>query len=231
MNDLNHIGLIPDGSRRFARSRNLSNEYGHLIGFINLKKMIYTIFDLDITYFTIYGLSTKNLQRSQSELDKLFKIINTGLETLMDEIKIMNDKGINIRFFGHVNQLPFETRKNVNILESTTEKNNTYFLSILLNYDGQEEIVESVKKILKFVEYKNIDKETIKSFMWSHDQPPLDLVIRTGMGDGCRMSGFMTWDCSYAEFIFHEINFPEYSLQNLISDVNEYKNRQRRFGK
>ena len=113
-----------------------------------------------------------------------------------------------------------------------TKDNEKNFINLCIMYDGQEEIVDAVKKIVHDgVDSEEIDQNLIKQYLYTHDFPELDYVIRTGMEDGARISGFLLWDSSYAEFKFRKDLWPDYTREMIIEDLLEFSTRNRRKGK
>jgi tritrans,polycis-undecaprenyl-diphosphate synthase [geranylgeranyl-diphosphate specific] len=227
-----HIGLIPDGNRRWARKNNLDIRIGHLTGYETIKKILFAFFDAGIHYLSIYALSLENARkRSQKELEQIYKILIKAVEAVKEEPKVVEEK-VRFNVLGRVEKLPPKVRAKVDELIEFTKDHNQNFINLLIMYDGQAEIVDAVKSILNNNANPSlIDPKYIKEHLYTANYPEVDYIIRTGMEDGARLSGFLLWDSSYAEFKFRNEYWPEYSEEMLVSDLKEYVERNRRKGK
>jgi len=228
----NHIGLILDGNRRWARKRDFNSNMGHLEGFRTLKQRLYDFFDAGIRYLSVYALSLENMKkRSEKELKYIYKLILNAVEIVMKDSIVRNER-IKFNVIGKVNLLPSEVRMKINELLEYTKDFDRAFLNVCILYDGQEEIVDAVKKIVEEgVQPQEIDRDLIKKYLYTNGFPEVDFIIRTGMDDGARISGFLLWDASYAELKFRNEYWPDYSKEMLINDLNDYAQRNRRKGK
>jgi tritrans,polycis-undecaprenyl-diphosphate synthase [geranylgeranyl-diphosphate specific] len=226
-----HVGLVPDGNRRWARKSNLNIKLGHFAGYEKVKKILYNFFDAGIKYLTIYALSLENVKkRSKEELEDIYKIIKIAVDTVKNE-KIVRDEKVRFNVIGRLWLLPPDVRKKIDELIEFTKEHNQRFINLCIMYDGQEEIVDAVKEIIKDgIKSEDIDRERIKNYLYTYDFPEVDFIIRTGMEDGARISGFLLWDASYAEFKFRNDFWPDYSEDMLLEDLKEYINRKRRKG-
>ena len=227
-----HIGLILDGNRRWARNSNLDPNLGHLEGYRNLRDRLFDFFEGGIRYVTVYALSLENARkRSSDELKYIYKIIFAAVDSVKKE-SIIRDEKIKINFIGKLNLLPEDVRKKLKELTDFTLNFDQAFLNVCIMYDGQEEIVDAIKRLIKEgIEPDKINRELVKKYLHTKDFPELDYIIRTGMEDGARISGFLLWDASYAEFKFRDDYWPDYTKEMLIDDLMEYVNRNRRKGK
>jgi len=139
---------------------------------------------------------------------------------------------VNFNVIGRIYLLPEEVRNKIKELISFTKDNDKNFINLCIMYDGQEEIVDAVKEIIKNgVKEEEINKKTIKKHLYTRNFPEVDYIIRTGMEDGARISGFLLWDASYAEFKFRADLWPDYSQEMVIEDLIDFSNRNRRKGK
>ncbi|MFX0043717.1 MAG: polyprenyl diphosphate synthase [Candidatus Hodarchaeota archaeon] len=227
-----HIGLILDGNRRWARENNMASHLGHLVGYRTLRERLFDFFDAGIRYLTIYALSLENARkRSPEELNYIYKIMLKAVDTVIKE-SIIREENIKINVIGRLSVLPKDVQEKIEELNKFTKDHNHAFLNVCIMYDGQEEIVDAVKKIIKDnVNEEHIDRELIKNYLYTNNFPELDYIIRTGMEDGARISGFLLWDASYAEFKFRSDYWPDYSREMLIEDLKDYIKRVRRKGK
>jgi len=227
-----HIGLILDGNRRWARKNNLDVNLGHLVGYRTLRERLFDFFELGIRYLTIYALSLENVRkRSKEEVEYIYKIMEKAVETVLKEPIITQEK-VRIKILGRLELLPEKVREKINKLVEFTKDNDKAFLNILIMYDGRAEIVDAIKEIInKGYSADEINEDLIKSHLYTKDFPEVDYIIRTGMEDGARISGFLLWDASYAEFKFRNEYWPEYSKEMMIEDLKDYITRNRRKGK
>ncbi len=226
-----HIGLILDGNRRWAKKNLLSPNVGHLIGYKNLKERLFDFFDAGIHYLSIYALSIENVRkRNEKEIEYIFGIILDAVDTVIKESTVKEDK-VNFNVIGRIHLLPLSVREKIRELIDFTKDHNQYFINLCIMYDGQEEIVDAVKDIIKKgIKVDDINKNLIKGYLYTRNFPEVDYIIRTGMEDGARISGFLLWDASYAEFKFRTDLWPDYDQKMVIEDIKDYAKRNRRKG-
>jgi undecaprenyl diphosphate synthase len=227
-----HIGLIVDGNRRWAKKRNLNTNLGHLIGYENLKKRLFDFFDAGIHYLSLYILSLENVRkRKPDELDYIYKIMVKAVDTVINE-SIVKDEKVKFNVIGRISMLPDRPRKKIEELIEFTKDHDQNFINLCIMYDGHEEIVDAVKQIISNgVKPNDVNTDLIKEHLYTKNFPPLDYIIRTGMDDGARISGFLLWDSSYAEFKFRNELWPDYNKEMVIEDLEDYLRRNRRMGK
>jgi undecaprenyl diphosphate synthase len=227
-----HVGLILDGNRRWAKKNLLNLNIGHLIGYENLKKRLFDFFEAGIHYLSIYALSLENVRkRKEQEIVYIFKIILDAVDSVVKEAAVKENK-VKFNVIGRINLLPLEVREKIQELIDFTKDHKENFINLCIMYDGREEIVDAVKKIIKEnVNSDEVDCSLIKKHLYTRDFPEVDYVIRTGMEDGARISGFLLWDCSYAEFKFRKDLWPDYNREMIIEDLKEFSERNRRNGK
>ena len=150
---------------------------------------------------------------------------------MIKEATVKEEK-VNFNVIGRVHLLPADVRAKINELIEFTKENDQNFINLCIMYDGQEEIVDAVKEIIKNgVKAEDINRDIIKNHLYTRDFPEVDYIIRTGMEDGARISGFLLWDASYAEFKFRTDLWPDYSKEMVLEDLQDYANRNRRKGK
>ncbi len=227
-----HLGIILDGNRRWIKRKGIRDTLkGHKAGYKTLKKIIYSSYDVGIKYLSIYALSTDNVAKpSKKEINYLFELLLRGIEDVFEE-PLTFEKKVKIQVSGRIEDLPEEFQRKVKDIQESTKNHDKYFFNICILYDGQEEIVDAVKKIIrKGIQPDKISKEIIKQNLYTHNIPEADYIIRTGMEDGARISGFLLWDSSYAEFRFRKELWPDYNEEMLLEDLKEYIKRNRRKG-
>lgn len=227
-----HIGLIPDGNRRWARINNVHRNVGHYKGYEVVKKILLSCFEAGIKYLTLYALSLENaLKRPKDELKYIYKIIKLAVETVKNE-PIVTEEKVKFNVLGRLELLPQDVRDKIDELIEYTKDFDGAFVNVLIMYDGQAEICDAIKNIIKEnISPNNIDRKVIKDYLYTNKFPEVDLIIRTGMEDGARISGFLLWDASYAEFKFRNEFWPEYNEELLLEDLKDYISRNRRKGK
>ena len=177
-------------------------------------------------------MSLENLRkRSEEEIKFIFGIILEAVDAVVKEATVKEEK-VNFNVIGRIYLLPEEVRDKIKELIDFTKDNNKNFINLCIMYDGQEEIVDAVKEIIKKgIKEEEINREVIKKHLYTRDFPEVDYIIRTGMEDGARISGFLLWDASYAEFKFRADLWPDYSKEMIIEDLKDFSKRVRRKGK
>jgi len=227
-----HVGIIIDGNRRWAKKRNLDVNFGHLVGYENLKKRLFDFFDAGIHYLSLYLLSLENVKnRKPKEIDYIYKIMIKAVDTVIEESIVKKDR-VRFNIIGRITMLPPETKKKMEELIEFTQNHDKNFINLCIMYDGHEEIVDAMKEIIsKNIPLEDITTDLIKKHLYTKNFPPVDYLIRTGMEDGMRISGFLLWDSSYAEFKFRKELWPDYNKEMIIEDLEDFIKRDRRMGK
>ena len=230
MNNLpNHVGIIMDGNGRWATNRGLKRSMGHKEGAKTLEKLLDHIYHLGIKYVSIYAFSTENFKREKDEVDYLMDLF-VKIFSLKKKIFIKNE--LRVIFSGRRDNLRDDVRNSIIKLEELTKDFKNGTLNVCLNYGGRMEIVDMTKKISSLVKDNKIDildinEELVNKYMYQ-ELPPLDFVIRTS-GEQ-RISNFMLWQGSYAEYYFPETLFPDFNSDEFDKAIEEYNKRNRRFG-
>ena len=231
----NHVAIILDGNRRWAK-RNLSvSEDGHFHGADAVENLLDWCEEFDIKIITLYVLSAENLDRKNDELEYLYELIKTRLEKLYNDPRIHRNK-MRVKAIGTVNLLPDSIQNVLQRLDNTTKEYDHHFLNIAIAYGGQNELVDAVKKIGDQIqkgslESKNITKEVIESNLYTSHLPQSspDMILRTS-GEK-RMSGFLLWQSAYSELVFLDIFWPEFRKIDLMRAIRTFQKRKRRAGK
>ena len=229
MNIPKHVAIIMDGNGRWATKRNLSRSIGHLEGSKTLKKIVEYAFSNGIEILSVFAFSTENFKRSKEEVNYLMNLFVKMFKDYFDEL---NEKGIKIVFSKKESGLPDKLE---NIIKDVTEKtkdNKNGIFNVCINYGGQDEIVDVVKKISKKVLDGNINIDGINKNIIEENLyqklPPIDLLIRTS-GE-YRISNYMLWQMAYSEMYFTNTYFPDFDEFELKKAIGEYSKRDRRFG-
>jgi len=225
----NHLGIIMDGNGRWAQERGLARSLGHKEGAKNLKRLLSYIYEKKIPYVSLYAFSTENFKRDTSEVEYLMKLFLTLFKTEADALKKLNVK---IVFSGRRENIPDDVWKAMKSLEKDTSEHAAGVLNICLNYGGQYEIVDMVRKVSTLVMeeklgVEDITKEVVEENLY-HSLPPLDFIIRTS-GE-LRSSNFMIYQAAYAEYYFPKTYFPDFNEREFDLSILEYNKRKRRFG-
>lgn len=229
MNIPKHVAIIMDGNGRWATKKNLSRSIGHLEGSKTLKKIVEYAFSNGIEILSVFAFSTENFKRSKEEVNYLMNLFVKMFKDYFDEL---NEKGIKIIFSKKESGLPDKLE---NIIKDVTEKtkdNKNGIFNVCINYGGQDEIVDVVKKISKKVLDGNINIDDINKNIIEENLyqklPPIDLLIRTS-GE-YRISNYMLWQMAYSEMYFTNTYFPDFDEFELKKAIEEYSKRDRRFG-
>ena len=221
----NHVAIIVDGNGRWAKERGLPRLKGHDAGFKNLKKISKHILAKGVKYLSLYVFSTENFKRDKAEVDHLMDLFVKMFDKNIDFF-MKND--IKVVFSGRNEPLPERVIKARDKMALLTQNNKSGTLNICLNYGGRAEIVDATKKIISAgLKPEDIDEETFKKYLYQ-DLPDVDLMIRTS-GE-LRLSNFLLYQNSYAEFYFPETKFPDFTTKDFDEAIEIYNGRDRRFG-
>lgn len=221
----NHVAIIVDGNGRWAKERNLSRMKGHDAGFKNLKQLGKYILSKGIKILSVYVFSTENFKRDKEEVEHLMDLF--VLMFKKDKNFFMKNN-IKVVFSGANEPLPKKVIEARDKLTEMTKDNTGGIFNVCLNYGGRKEIVEATKKIINDgINVNDINEELFSHYMYQ-DLPDVDLMIRTS-GE-LRLSNFLLWQNSYAEFYFPKTKFPDFKEKDFDEAVLEYTKRDRRFG-
>ncbi len=225
--NLQHIAIIMDGNRRWAKERFLPSMMGHKKGVEALKKTVRACDDFGIKYLTLYAFSTENWNRSKEEVDFLMELLAT---TIINELAELNENNVRMNYIGNLEALNPNLQ---DILANSVEKtrNNTGVnLNIAINYGARDEIVSAVKNIVKDnIPENKITSELISKYLYTGHMPDPDLLIRTS-GEK-RISNYLLWQIAYSEVYITDTYWPDFDKNALANAIYEFANRQRRWGK
>jgi undecaprenyl diphosphate synthase len=226
-----HLAIIMDGNGRWAKKQGLLRIIGHENGAKSVNDLVENCAKVGIDYLTLYAFSTENWNRPQLEVDKLMSLL---VSSLKKEEKRLHKNNIRLNAIGNLNLLPKKVLDDLNKVIDKTKENSHMTLTVALSYGAKEEIVRAVKNIVNKV--KNniiaedaIDELIINEHLYTHNLPDVDLLIRTS-GEH-RISNFLLWQSAYAEFYFTDVLWPDFREQHLVEALQNYQNRERRFGK
>lgn len=225
-----HIAIIMDGNRRWAKERKLDTKFGHKEGAKTLEKIVRFANKIGLEYLTVYAFSTENWKRSKEEVGMLMILLQNYLD---DFAKRADTENIQIKMLGDINGLSEGLQKSINNAIKRTSNNTGLTFNVAFNYGGRAEIINAVKQIANQVknnkiQIEDISEKTISDYLYTKGQPDPDLIIRTS-GE-CRISGFLTWQSVYSEFYFTKKLWPDFTEEDLLEAIKEYKNRDRKFG-
>ncbi len=232
---IKHVVLIPDGNRRWAKRKKIPIGEGHRIGLETTEKIFEKALELKIPYLTFWASSRDNLlKRSREEVKFLIALITEEFKRLEGDARVHQNK-VRVRILGRFREIfPERTLGIIEKLMKTTEKYKIFSLTFLLAYNGTDEMLEAIKRITEEVKKSalRISEELIRSFLWTKDLPPVDLVIRTGCGgDPHNSAGFMMWHTAYSQYYFTKTLYPDFSPEEFEKAIRDYLKRERRFGK
>lgn len=225
-----HVAIIMDGNGRWAKKRGLPRIAGHKEGMNTVKEIVKAASQLGVEILTLYAFSTENWKRPKLEVDYLMKLPMEFLDTFLPEVKKQN---IRIRIMGNENQLPPETRYAVHKAIEETKDNTGLILNFALNYGSRNELLQATKHIAQDItagklSLDDINEATMSKYLMTSDLCDPELLIRTS-GE-IRLSNFMLWQLAYAEFIFIDVLWPDFSKKHFYEAIAEFQRRGRRFG-
>ncbi len=216
-----------DGNRRWAREHGVPVAEGHRQGYLTLKHIAKAALKRGIKYMSAYAFSTENWSRDKTEVRDLMKLFIWGLK---HEVKELNKEGVRIRVIGSKMKFGAATMRAIAHAEEMTKNNTRGTLLLCLDYGGQQEIVDAIKRIAgEGYAPEDITPELITKHLYAPDVPAPDLIVRTSGEE--RLSGFLMWESVYSELAFIKQLWPDFDEQTLDAVLAEYSNRHRRFGK
>jgi len=223
----NHVAIIPDGNRRWAKEKGYEGSFGHYKAgaYDNIEELFREAKDLGVGYMSIWGFSTENWKRNKKEIEAVFNVVLNGVEKFRKDAQ---KNKIRFRHIGRKDRLPKNLVLELKKLEEETKDYEDFNVQLCLDYGGRDEIVRAVNKILKSGK-KEISEEDFVKNLDSDGIPDPDFIIRTS-GEN-RMSGFMPYQGAYAELYFADVHFPDFGAKELRKAIKEFGDRQRRFGK
>ncbi len=225
--NLQHIAIIMDGNRRWAKERNLPSAMGHKKGVDALKAALKACHKFGVKYLTVYAFSTENWNRKPEEVAFLMELL---ANTIKNELKELHENGVVINFIGDLTKLNPKLQKILYDAMDYTKDNTGVRLQIAFNYGSRDEIVNAVKHIIeKGVKSEEVTEDLISEELYTKNIPDPDLLIRTG-GE-MRVSNYLLWQIAYSEFLVMKEFWPEFDEELLSKAIFEFGHRQRRYGK
>jgi len=226
-----HVAVIMDGNGRWAKKQNKERFFGHQHGAESARVITETAAKLGIKYLTLYAFSKENWNRPKEEV---FSLMNLLIKGVSDNLHTIKDLNIKLTTIGDYDTLPEDVKEAVDKTVESTKDNTGLSLIIALNYGSRWEIIDAVKKIAidainNEINIDKIDDNLFSSYLSTHGVPDPDLLIRTS-GE-YRISNFLLWQLSYAEFYFSDLYWPDFREKEFVEALNVYSKRERRFGK
>ena len=225
-----HVAIILDGNGRWAKSKGMPRNYGHVQGAKTVEKICEEAYRMGIQYLTVYAFSTENWDRPEDEVDALMGLLRNYMKTCL---KTAAKNNMCVRVIGEKSRLDDDIRKRIGELEEATKDNTGLHFQIAINYGGRDEIVRAVRKLADRVKDgtlapEEITQERLGNALDTAGIPEPDLLIRT-CGEQ-RISNFLLWQLAYTEFYFTPVAWPDFSKEELEKAVDAYNKRDRRYG-
>lgn len=226
-----HIALIMDGNGRWAKQQGLMRVRGHEKGAKAVRQTVEICAELGVKNLTLYAFSTENWKRPKLEVETLMKLL---VSSLRKELKTLQKNNISLRAVGALDLLPTSAQTELNEVIKATENNNHMNLTLALSYGSREELISVFKKVATQVQngsmqLEDINDDVVQSHLYTHFLPDVDLLIRTS-GEH-RISNFLLWQIAYAELYFTDVLWPDFRKEHLLEALQNYQDRERRFGK
>ena len=222
----NHVGIIMDGNRRWARERNLPTIEGHRKGYEIMKYMPDWFFARGVKTVSVFAFSTENWKRSQSEVNYLMKLIKKALQ---EELENFHRKEYKLLISGRTRELPGDLPEIIFEAVNKTKNNTKGILNICINYGGRAEIVDAIKNIIKNkITKEQIHEGMIRKYLYQSELSDPDIIVRTSGEE--RLSGFQLWQSNYSELFFIKKYWPDFEKADVDIILEEYANRKRRKG-
>lgn len=221
-----HVAITMDGNGRWAQAKKLPRTSGHNEGLKTAKRIVKAASDLGIKYLTLYVFSTENWKRAEQEVGFLMNLIHTHL---CGELDFYRENGIRVRHIGNFQALPEPIQKDIQQAIDDTANFTGMTVYLAINYGGRDEIIRGVKKIIENkITTDQLDEKLFSSYLDMPESPDVDLLIRTG-GEQ-RLSNYLLWHIPYAEQIYTDTLWPDYSNEEFQANVEAFTHRNRRFG-
>ncbi len=224
-----HVGIIMDGNGRWSKKRALPRNFGHKQGAAVFKKTINWAREFGIKCVTFYAFSTENWKRPAEEVNGIMNLLRQYIK----DIRAAAREDIRFIFLGDITALPKDITAELLDIQNSTINNTGFIAGVALNYGGRDEITRAVRILARRVADGEITPESItetsvEELLYTAEMPPLDLIIRPS-GEQ-RLSNFLIWQAAYAEFVFLDVLWPDFTKKHLELAIEEYNNRDRRFG-
>lgn len=225
-----HVAIILDGNGRWAKSKGMPRNYGHVQGAKNLEVICKDAYNMGIKYLTVYLFSTENWKRSRDEVDALMRLFRRYTKT---NIKTARDNNMKVRVIGEPSVFDKELQDNLRELEESSKNNTGLNFQIALNYGSRDEIVRAIRRVVRDCREEKIAPDEITEQLFADyldtaGIPDPDLLIRTS-GE-LRLSNYLMWQLAYTEFYFTDVPWPAFTKDDLWKAIEKYNGRERRYG-
>ena len=221
-----HVAITMDGNGRWAQAKKLPLTSGHDEGLRTAKRIVKAASDIGIKYLTLYVFSTENWKRAEQEVGFLMNLIHTHL---CGELAFYKENGIRVRHIGNFEALPANIQKDIKQAMDDTADFKGMTVNLAINYGGRDEIIRGIKKIINNkITTDQLDEKTFSTYLDMPECPDVDLLIRTG-GEQ-RLSNYLLWHVAYAEQIYTDTLWPDYTNEEFYSHIEAFQHRNRRFG-
>lgn len=225
-----HVAIIMDGNGRWAKQRGKPRIEGHRAGVHSVRAVVEASAELGLQALTLYAFSSENWRRPAMEIKALMKLLS---EYLKRELQNLNENNIRLKTIGRTEALPPEVQQQLAHTIQQTQHNPGMVLNLALNYGGQNEILDAVKKMLYDIQQKKFEIEALtpdvfRTYLSTSDLPELDLMIRTS-GE-MRVSNFLLWQIAYAELYITPVLWPDFRKPHFYEAILDFQHRERRFG-
>ena len=226
----NHVAIILDGNGRWAKSKGMPRNYGHVQGAKAVEVICEEAYRMGVQYLTVYAFSTENWNRPKDEVDALMKLLRNYLKTCL---KTAEKNRMCVRILGDKTGLDEDIRQRIGELEEATKDNDGLHFQIALNYGGRDEIVRAVRELVRRgkageLEEGQVTEELVSSLLDTRGLPEPDLLIRTCNEQ--RISNFLLWQLAYTEFYVTPVAWPDFTKEELEKAIEAYNKRDRRYG-
>jgi len=226
-----HIAIIMDGNGRWAKQKGKLRVFGHENGVKTVRDTVQNCVKLGLEHLTLYTFSTENWNRPKLEVETLMRLL---VSSLKKELQTFLKNNVKLNTIGNIKSLPKKVYKELNEVMDKTKANTGMTLTLALSYGAREEIKNAVQQISvkvknNIISPENIDETIINNHLYTHNLPDVDLLIRTS-GEH-RISNFMLWQIAYSELYFIDVFWPDFKENHLVKAIENYQNRERRFGK
>lgn len=225
-----HVAIILDGNGRWAKSKGMPRNYGHVQGSKNVERICEEAYNMGIKYLTVYAFSTENWKRPTEEVSAIMKLLRNYMKTCL---KTAEKNKMKVRVIGDKSGLDQDIRERIEELEEATKNNEGLNFQIAINYGSRDEMVRAMKAMMADkdagkISMEDIDEATFAGYLDTRGIPDPDLLIRTS-GEQ-RLSNYLLWQLAYSEFYFTDVYWPDFDKAELVKAIEKYNNRDRRYG-
>jgi undecaprenyl diphosphate synthase len=226
----NHVAIVMDGNGRWAKSKGHSRTIGHQAGVETVRNIVQHAAKTGTKFLTLFSFSTENWKRPKEEVQLLFSLLKRFVRK---DLERLHQNNVKVVILGDRENLPKDVRTQLDLVETTTQDNDGLHLNIAFNYGGRDEIVRMVRTLCEksidgSLALDSISEKLISNVLDTRGQPDPDLIIRTS-GE-YRISNFLLWQSAYAEFVFMDVLWPDFTAVDYDFALQEFAKRQRRMG-